>query len=471
MRRPTVAPVLVLRLSLILAAAGCAPPHGAAGGAANAASAGPGAAGAFEARTSALAVDSALTTIAATPLWPGFAPLATPVAIFDGTRTYLFRHPSPPAGYAAVTGRTDVVVRDGRDSAVTANTSASVGGLSTATVMLGGPGGARDAAALTTHELFHVYQRARHPSWQANEADLFTYPVDDSIALSLRREETSALARAVAGNTADVVRCWARAFVDARQRRFAVVGKAPAAYERGTELNEGLAQYVERRAGGRPGTIDSTDVGAAEVRQRAYAVGAALGAVLDRVRSDWREALERAPDKATPPLDSLLATAVGPQAAPVCAASAGERARWGRRAADEVRALVGERARMRAEHLGRAGWRIVVEAGDVPFFPQGFDPLNVSRLSPTAILHTRFLKLQGGLGAIEVLGGTVLTEGAPGAHPLFNGVHRLTVTGLSAAPSMSDSAGVTVIEAPGVSARLRRVRVDVAGDTVRVTPR
>lgn len=206
------------------------------------------------AATTALAADSALIVIASRPLWPGFAPLSTPVAIFDGSRTWLFRHPSPPAGYVALQGRPDVATRVGRDTVVTANTSALLGGASTATVMLDPRLSAPEAAALTIHELFHVFQRARHPNWQANEADLFTYPVEAVLALAWRREETDALARALAASTTDTLRCWVRAFSDARQRRLAALGVTAAAYERGTELNEGLAQYVERRAVSRPPT-------------------------------------------------------------------------------------------------------------------------------------------------------------------------------------------------------------------------
>lgn len=420
-------------------------------------------------QTAALAVDSALRVVARAPLWPGFDPLATPVAIFDGTRTYLFRHPAPPGGYAAVGGGGDVAVRDGRDPAITANTSATLADVSTATVMLDARRGVDEMAALTVHELFHVFQRARHPSWQANEADLFTYPVEDSAALALRLEETNALAQASSATAVDAARCWARAFLDARHRRFASLGTAAAAYERGTELNEGLARYVEQRASGAPATIDAVDAPAAQVRQRAYTVGAAIARVLDQVRPDWREALERSPAKATPPLDSLLADAVGsPARPPSCAPEPGLKARWSARAGEEVRALIAERARVREEYLARPGWRLVVEVDSGPFFPKGFDPLNVSRLSPTEILHTRYLKLQGTLGTLEVLGANALTEGAPGQHPLFNGVRRVTLAGLPTAPSMHDSAGVLAVDVPGVVIRLRGARAEVIGQTVRV---
>src|SRR4051812_18934041 len=116
MRRPDVALVLVLHT--ILTATSCTASRATVSRAE----------GMSPGHTAALAVDSALVAMSGRPLWPGFAPLETPVAIFDGTRTYLFRHPHPPAGYVAVGGRNDVMVREGRDSAVTANSSARLGG-------------------------------------------------------------------------------------------------------------------------------------------------------------------------------------------------------------------------------------------------------------------------------------------------------------------------------------------------------
>ena len=256
----------------------------------------------------ALQVDSALRTIAARPLWPRFEPTGAPLAIYDGTRTWLFRHPQPPAGYAVVSGRNDAVVRDGRDPAVTANSSAPIGGVATATVLLRED--ATDAASvvgLAVHELFHVFQRARHPAWQANEVDLFTYPVDDTLALALRREESHALRRARLASASDSARCWTRAFIEVRRRRFTAIGAAAASYERGTELNEGLARFVEQRAGGHMST-PLLDPPPAQVRQRAYEVGAAMGTLLERLRPSWRDALETSSVPA-PPLDSLLAEA------------------------------------------------------------------------------------------------------------------------------------------------------------------
>lgn len=456
MRRPTAA--LVLVLDICVAGAACTTTRPAT----------PSVASAITRRTTALAVDSALVAMAGVPLWPQFVPLTIPVAIFDGERTYLFRHPSPPDGYSRMDGRTDVVVREGRDPAMTANSSVTLGGVPTATVMLDTRQAPRESAALTAHELFHVFQRARHPSWQGNEADLFTYPVEDSAALALRREETFALARAVEARSVDSVRCWTRAALDARQRRFALVGAAAAAYERGTELNEGLAQYVERLANGAMPVLDAADPPASQVRQRAYDVGAAIAGTLDRLRPDWRDALERS--AGAPPLDSILTDAVSMSPSAACAPAAAQRMRWAAQAGADVHALVAERARARDEYLGRGGWRVIVDAEVAPLFPARFDPLNVTRLSATEILHTRFLKLQGPRGTVDVLGGSALTEGVPGQHPLFAGVRRVTIAGLASPPSMSDSADVLKVAAAGVVIRLRGAKADVAGQTVRVAP-
>ena len=409
--------------------------------------------------------------MAASPLWPGFEPMRTPVALFDGTRTWLFRHPAAPAGYAAVAGRPGALVRDGRDSAVTANTSVPLGGVATATVMLDPQWDASDAAAILVHEIFHVYQRARHPKWQANEADLFTYPVEDSIALALRREESSALSRAIDAPTPESARCWARTVAAVRSRRFAAIGAQASAYERGSELNEGLARYVEQRAAGRRIRLGPDDFPAAHVRQRAYDVGAAMAAVLDRIRPEWRAALEAAAQPELS-LDAMLADAAGPAdvAAP-CASTAAERASWRDEAGNDVRGLLVERSRVRDEFLQRRGWRLEVDAAGSPFFPQRFDPLNLTRLSATEILHGRYLTLQGDLGTLELLGGAALTEGNPGAHPLFSGVRRVTITGQRTVPVLRDSAGLLDVQGDGVRLRLRGVRADTLGETIRLRRR
>ncbi|MEL7059806.1 MAG: hypothetical protein AAGN46_07240, partial [Acidobacteriota bacterium] len=187
-------------------------------------------------------------------LWPGFEPLTFPLAIYDGEATYLFRHPDPPEGFVAVVGaQQDTLVWEGRHPAVIANSSAELGGTMTATLMIDRSEVEENLSALAAialHETFHVFQRAQHPGWQANEADLFVYPIDDADALASRRLETEALRRALAATDSIDSSCWALRALALRSERFAGLDAAFAAYERGTELNEGLARYVELRAKG-----------------------------------------------------------------------------------------------------------------------------------------------------------------------------------------------------------------------------
>ncbi len=83
------------------------------------------------------------------------------------------------------------------------------------------------------------------------------------------------------------------------------------------------------------------------------------------------------------------------------------------------------------------------------------------------MLHTRFLKLGNEAGAIEILGATVLTEGA-GAHPLFNGVRTVTVTGLPGEPALTEVNGRVLLRADGVNGELAGAAVDRAGRTITI---
>jgi hypothetical protein len=404
--------------------------------------------------------------LAARDLWPGFDPQAVPVAIYDGKRTLLFRHPAPPQGFLPVPGHNRVWAYAGRHPSVTANSSAELGGVRTATLMPPADSvSLRERAGVLVHEAFHVFQRERHPAWSANEVDLFAYPVDDSELLALRRMETEALRRALAARTPERSACWAHTALDLRRERFAGLPPGSVTYERGIELNEGLATYVERRATGEP---DSTLLPAEEfapeaVRQRGYRTGVTLARLLDRFSPAWRTMLKQ---NDSTPLDVLLSPLLDSRAESVgaCVFTPPERDRIQAAAATDVNTLRSRRAEQRRAFLNQPGWRLVIAA---PLFPQGFDPLNVQAIARGEVLHTRFLKLGNKAGEIEVIGRAALTEAA-GAHPLFNGVRTLTVTGLASEPTITEANGVVTVRADGVSAELRGATVERAGQTVTV---
>ncbi len=408
------------------------------------------------------------------PLWPGFEPLGIPLAVYAGGHTYLFRHPSPPEGFTPIAGSVPAaLVFEGRHPAVTANSSAPIGGVPTATVMADAGGAARLSptalAVVALHESFHVFQRRVHPGWQSNEGDLFLYPADQADSLADRRLETEALRRALdAGGGAAT--CWARVAMAHRQARFARLGAPLVAYERATEWNEGLASYVQLLAERRTSPVfPATEFAPAEVRARTYVSGPALALLLDRLAPGWQQGLER---DDTQPLDVLLASALDRQpatSAETCGFAEAELGAVRERAAHDAGALVASRRQAREAFDTRPGWRVTVRAArGEPLWPKGFDPLNVETV-PGGVLHRRMLRLGNGRGEVSVLDDAgadldALTVAA-GEHPLFNGIRELVVAGL-ARPDVEARDGHVALRAPGLEARFAGASVHVEDGAV-----
>ena len=397
-------------------------------------------------------------------LWPGYNPLAVPLAVFDGTNTHLFRHPSPPKEFLEKQG---AYVFEGRHPAVIANSSAQIGGVATATILVETPLTERtlsDIAALALHEAFHVFQGAAHPGWGANEVYLFIYPVDDADALILRRVETEALRRAFVEQEPDAVAGWAQLALDARGERFDQIDSAFAAYERGIELMEGTATYVEYKVAGQTEPDLPVEGFAPEdVRSRAYTTGVALALLLDRFDLGWRERFEAHESQC---LDSALGEALHMvRKSSECRFAESELTEIARVARADIETLLVEQARRRAQFESAPGWQLVVEADKArPLWPQGFDPSNVCRVK-AGLLHTRFLRLGNETGTLEVMGDTVLTEGV-GPHPLFNGIHRLMLTGLEDEPEVGGQQEHVVVSLPTFRMEFRGASVQKSGKQV-----
>ena len=409
------------------------------------------------------AVLAELDRMAALPLWPGFEPRDVPLEIFDGGRTWLLRHPRPPAEFVPVSGSADALVFEGRHESLRANTSIELAGVATAAASFDGKADkTRALAALLLHEAFHVFQARRHPGWGGNEADLFAYPVENSEALGLRRLESAALARALAAGNRPRTAGWAARALELRRERFALLPAPAAEYERGTEQKEGLARYIEAKAAGVPARFfPDAEFAPDRVRERAYVSGCAIALLLDRLDPGWKRSLE----EKDAPLDEVLGRAtVG--TAPVVLAAA-ERETALRKAAQDVAAWSASRSALRREFLAAPGWRLVVES-ETPLFPQGFDPLNVERLSSSEVLHTRWVKLANAAGALEALDRRCLTESA-GAHPLFEGVRRATLSGFADEPRIEESEGSVQIFARGLTLSFRSARVSRSGSTLTVS--
>jgi formylglycine-generating enzyme required for sulfatase activity len=424
----------------------------------------------------AAAIAAAVERIASgTPLWPGFTPLSIPLAVYDGEKTWLFRHPSPPEGFVPVEGmRPPALAMPGRQPDVTANSSATIGGVVTATVIADGTTAGRtpdQLAALTLHEQFHVFQRTHHPSWAGNEGDLFLYPVDRADLLAWRRLESRALAQALTAPTKEEGACWAGRAMDWRTRRFGAMEAPFVAYERAMELNEGLASYIQARAAGKTTvTIPEKEFADDDVRQRTYVVGPAIALLLDRLSPEWKTALE-ADDRLF--LDDLLRAvaangAAGAQVA-ACEETPADTGAAESAARDDVAALVKARQDRRRAFDALSGWRVVVTAADgQPLQSGGFDPLNIEKVEG-GLLHTRYLELRNDAGRIQLLREgdaeiDAFTESASG-HPLFGGVSRVTVAGLAKPEIVREGSAVTV-RAPGLEARFTGATVTIDRTTV-----
>jgi len=412
-----------------------------------------------------LSVHSVVTEfdrMAAQPLWPGFEPAKTPLLLFDGQRTWLVRHPSPPEGFQR---EGSLWVYPGRHPEVRANTSVDLGGVPTATVMLDlSRGDARSWASVAIHEAFHVFQKQRHPGWSANEADLFLYPVDDPGPLALRRLESEAFRRALAAKDAGQSACWTGQALERRRERFALLPVGSVTYERASEINEGLPTFLQNLAAGDTPELPANEFDAEDVRERFYAVGPALAALLDRFSPGWRDEMEKGQ---TASLDELLAQALAGKPAAACGFTPKETAAARERAKSDAARVVQEKKALREGLLGRPGWKLEITSGS-PLWPQGFDPLNVRVVAKGEVVHSRWVKLGNDHGTLEILDRDSLT-GAAGEQPLFNGVRRLTVTGLPAEPRVRQNGESLVVEAGGFTATLKGAKAEKGESVLKLT--
>ena len=365
-------------------------------------------------------------------LWPGFDPGSYPVAIFDGQNSYLFRHPAPPAEFSEVQGQPGVMIYEGRHQGIRSNSSINLAGIATGTYtkLPGENRSATEVAAIVIHELFHVYQSAAYPQWQANEATLFSIPDDDVNIISLRRMETAALRKAALAGNRDQMGCWVALAIQLREKRYQALVDDIAEYERGIELKEGIARYVQSLAQQYVGELPSEGFPAEQSRRRGYETGQTMALILDQLDEDWKQQID--PDHELA-LDQLLGMATG-SATGQCGLSDLETAEIRAQAETDIGELMQSREQVIANMLARDGWQISITASLTNrLWPAGFDPINIDRLPDGRLRHGRWLKMSNGSATIEILDRDCLTIPA-GEHPLFNGVKEIVVAGITAMP-------------------------------------
>ena len=402
--------------------------------------------------------------------WPAFEPTLIPLAIFDGNQTYLFRHPNPPDGFKEI--EAGVYTHPGRFASISANSSVPIGDIETATLLLkplAVSSSLQEIAGIALHEAFHVFQNNHYPHWGGNEADLFTYPSDRVDLYEKRRLESAALKKAIDSEQESISKCWIEMALTYREERFQLMDSIHVAYERGTELLEGLASYVEASAVASKRIMLKKDLSTGflpqEIRQRGYVTGATLALSLDRFSPGWQNLIDPVN---TTTLENLLMEKI-PQTAneSLCSLSSSEIESVKASAQERISQLIAERAQLLSDFEVKPGWQVIVEtAPNQPFWPKGFDPLNVA-LVDDGVLHTRFLQIGNESGSVEVMGQESFTEQA-GDHPLFNGIRLFKITGFTEKPKIENQGGQVVIETTTFKTNLSNAEVSESDQIVHI---
>ena len=395
-------------------------------------------------------------------LWQDFNLLTIPLAVYDGTNTYLWNHPSPPSDFEKLADGSNVYLSSGRHPSLVANSVAEINGTNTATVFYVKDEQRReidDWLPLLAHEAFHVYQRDYLENRGANEADLFLYPFDDAHLLTWRRLETYALRKALSASAEEGKAGWAQVALDYRNRRFGAMQEAFVTYERGTELIEGTATYVEYKVAAK--SPDLKNFAATKVRQRGYETGAAFCFLLDEFTMGWQERLMSDNQSS---LDGLLGETLSESTRKgIDRRELGAIANQAQRDVEQLRL---ERKEKRTTFDNAEGWKLILLSNDADLLRvEEFDPLNVA-IVEGGVLHERYLNLAASATQVEILNAQCLTE-ARGDHPLFSGVKLATIN-LKDKPKISKDGEVVRIESDSVNGTVSASAVAIWGRHIEI---
>lgn len=425
-------------------------------------------------------VVAALDRAAMMGLWPGFDARAFPFAIYDGHRTLLFRHPEPPSDFEPLEGRPGVRVYNGRHPAMRWNSTADIGGLATATLLLTiEPGRPVDYEAhILFHEIFHLYSRPIHPTWRPNEVWRYSYPMDDLDNYRQLLLEEEALARAVEAESDETCAAWAAAALEIRSRRAAGLSEVHRTFESALELQEGTAEYMGRST--IKTAADATRLresrGPAGIRWRCYETGAAIAVVLDRLMPSWKATLDAEPETT---FEELLSAAIAGTDVPPAALPDDVTAAIAARAQTEIAALIDERAALE-ETFNLRGHRIVVRLEDDSdlFQLQQFDPMAVEVLDDGRALQTHRLVARHSRGEVRLENphhvrgspaGVIARTEPAGEHPFLDGLRLIAVAGYSGQPVVEQDGGRVRIEAEGVTVELDGASLEKTDNALIVT--
>lgn len=413
-------------------------------------------------------------------LWPGFDATAYPIAIYDGERTLLFRHPEPPEGFKPLAGHDGVWEFPGRHPAMRWNSNADIGGVRTATLLLTiEPGRSVDYEAhILFHEIFHLYSKHLHPTWVPNEMWRYSYPMDDLDNYRLLLLEEEALARAVESESNEAVAAWAAAALAIRSDRMTRLREEHRSFETLLELQEGTAEYMGRST---IGIADNTDRlreerGPEGIRWRCYEAGAAVAVVLDRLMPTWKKNLDANPGTT---FAELLKSAVAAADVPAASFSDAELAEVEARAKNAIAKLATDRAALYQE-FNRRGKKVIVRPaidGERLAFGE-FDPMAVEILDRGEALQAHLLTASHARGEVRFMNprferrsleGVIALTSPGGDHPFLQGYRQITISGFAGEPVVERTGDTVSLEAEGLALSFDGARVESTDEALIIT--
>ncbi|UCF38869.1 MAG: hypothetical protein JSU96_08535 [Acidobacteriota bacterium] len=426
------------------------------------------------------AVVAAFDRAAQRQLWPGFDATVYPIAIYDGERTLLLRHPNPPAEFLPLPGHEGVNVSPGKHSAMRWNSNADIGGVPTATLLLTiEPGRKVDYEAhILFHEVFHLFSRPLHPTWRPNEIWRYNYPLDDLENYRQLLLEEEALARAMESEPDSDVASWAAAALTIRLNRQARLSEEHRTYETALELQEGTAVYMGRSILGVESETERLreDRGPAGIRWRCYETGAAIAAILDRLAPSWKKELDARPEST---FNQLLSSAPAVMDTDPANFSSEVRARIEERAVAALNKLSAERAQLYDDFLQRRN-RVVIRLADAEdhFSFDRFDPMAVEILDQGEALQAHLLTTSHPRGEVSFenpgflprsLEGVIALTSPAGRHPFLEGYRRIAFSGFSEEPVVERNGSAIKVMAEGLSISFGGATIESTDDELIIT--
>jgi len=389
-------------------------------------------------------------------LWPGFKPSEIPILVFDGRDTHLLHSPNVPDGFIRVETHPGVSLFKGQHPQVRGNSIVRMGETWTATSVLsassrrtGEQYALKDMAGIIVHEQFHVFQRMRHPRWRQNDGLLLLYPEETAEALFLRRKEKEAFQRAVVSETKKEIAGWAAAALRCREERLAGLPAPFVQYEKDLMRTEGLSDYIERVARGLDPLNASNmtnGIAPAGIRDLGYVEGRWIAMILDKLRPDWKAALEK---DDTLFLEGILRETVN--------ASPGEVRSFGAAEVEAMKAAAEAdistwQKKKKAEietYAARPGYRLEIDASARPLSIRIFEPLEIELLEDGGVFHRMIFAAGNETGNLRIADHPCMTWFDNSLR-----VTRLVVNGLKLAPEVDEHGKKLILKSDGCTIEL-----------------